>query len=178
MRFTRARTGLVVLATIVVVAGVSIASLSARTPTPSKHVISLSIAKEYKTLAELQRDADVVVLVSVEGEPSPSKRLANFPTVDIHLRVEQVFAGGAQVGGTFTLVQYGDPSGQITVEDSIPILQNGRRYVVYLNRQFPDQPQMFLTGQAGVFEAGSGTEFHRLGDASAGLPKSVSLNQF
>ena len=169
---------LVVALAVVAAAGVSLVVQNSRTPTPSQGVISLSIAKEYKTLAELQRDADVVALVSVEGEPSPSKRLANVPTIDVHLRVERVFAGGAQVGDTITLIQIGDPSGQIMVEDSIPILQNGKRYVLYLNRQFPDQPQMFVTGQAGVFEADSGTEFHRLGDASAGLPKSVSLNQF
>lgn len=174
---TRVKSSLVVLAAIAVVAGVSLVNQDARKPALNKHVISLSIAKEYRTLAALQRDADVVTLVSVEGEPSPSKRLANIPTVDVQLRVEQVFAGMAQTGDTITLVQYGDPSGQITVEDSIPILQDGKRYVVFLNRQFPDQPQMFLTGQAGVFEAGTGTEFYRLGDVSADLPKSVSLNQ-
>ncbi len=178
MSLTRVKLGLVVLVAILVVVGVSLVNQDARTPTPSKHGISLSIAKEYKTLAELQRDADIVALVSVDGEPSPSKRLANIPTVDVHLRVEQVFAGRAQAGDTITLVQYGDPSGQITAEDAIPILQDAKRYVVYLNRQFPDQPQMFLTGQVGVFEAGSGTQFHRLGNASADLPKIVSLNQF
>lgn len=177
MSSTRAKTGFVVLVPILVVAGASVVSQNAPTPRPSQHVISMSIAKEYKTLAELRRDADVVALVSVEGEPSPSKRLANIPTVDVHLRVERVFAGGAQVGDTITLVQYGDPSGQIWVEDSIPFLRNGKRYVVYLNRQFPDQPQMFLTGQAGVFEAISADEFHRLGYASTDLPKSISLNQ-
>lgn len=178
MRFTRAHIGLVVLATIIVGAGVSIANLNARTPTTSKRVISMSIAKEYKTLAELKRDADAVVLVSVEGEPSPSHRDANVPTVDVRIRVVQVFAGETQVGDTLTLVQYGDLSGQITVEDSIPILQNGKRYVVYLNRQFPNQSQMLVTGQVGTFEAGSGTEFHRIGEASPDLPKIVSLNQF
>lgn len=177
VRLTRVKSGFVVLAAIAVVAGVSLIGQDARTPAPSKHVISLSIAKEYKTLASLQRDADVVALVSVVGEPNPSKRLADIPTVDVRLHVEQVFAGMAQTGDTITLVQYGDPSGQITVEDSIPILQDGKRYVVFLNRQFPDQPQMFLTGQAGVFEAGTGTEFYRLGDVSADLPKSLSLNQ-
>ncbi len=170
---------LVVALAVVAAAGVSLVVQNSRTPTPSQGVISLSIAKEYKTLAELQRDADVVALVSVEGEPSPSKRLANVPTIDVHLRVERVFAGGAQVGDTITLIQIGDPSGQITVAESTPpILQNGKRYVVYLNRQFPDQPQMVITGQTGVFEAGSGTEFHRLGDASADLPKNASLDQF
>lgn len=178
MSLTRVKSGVVVLIAILVVVGVNVLSQDARTPAPSKHGISLSIAKEYKTLAELQRDADVVALISVHGEPSPSKRLANIPTVDVRLRVEQVFAGRAQAGDTITLVQYGDPSGQITVEDSIPILQDGKRYVVYLNRQFPDQSQMFITGQAGVFEAGAGAEFHRLGDVSADLPKSVLLNQF
>lgn len=163
---------------LVVVAGVSVIGHNARTPAPSQGMISLSIANEYKTLAELQRDADVVALVSVEGVPSPSKRLANIPTVDVQLHVERVFAGGAQVGDSITLVQFGDPSGQIMVAEPIPpILQNDKSYVVYLNRQFPDQPQMVLTGQAGVFEAGSGSEFHRLGDASPDLPKSVTLDQ-
>lgn len=178
MRLAQIKLGLVVLAAVFIVVGVSVARQGAGTPAPSKHVISLSIAKEYKTLAELQRDADVVALVSVKGEPSPSKRLPNVPTVDVRLRVEQVFAGRAQAGDTITLVQYGDLSGQITVEDAIPILQDGKHYVVYLNRQFPDQSQMFITGQAGVFEAGAGAEFHRLGDVSADLPKSAMLNQF
>lgn len=165
--------------TVAVIAAASVVDQNARTPALSQHMFSLSIAKEYKTLAELRRDADVVALVSVEGEPNPSERLANVPTVNVHLRVERVFGGGAQVGDTITLVQFGDPSGQIRVAEPIPpILQNGKRYVVYLSRQFPDQPQMFLTGQAGAFEAGSGAEFHRLGDASAALPKSVSLDQF
>ena len=164
---------------VAVIAGVSVVGQNARTPTPSQGTISLSIAKEYKTLAELRRDADVVALVSLEGVPSPSKRFGYIPSVDVQLRVERVFAGGAQVGDTITLAQIGDPSGQITVTEPIPpILQNGKRYVVYLNRQFPDQPQMVITGQAGVFEAGSGTEFHRLGDASPDLPKSLSLDQF
>jgi len=65
------------------------------------------------------------------------------------------------------------------VTDPIPpILQNGKQYVVYLTRQFPDQPQMMITGQAGVFEAGSSAQFIRLGDASADLPKNPSLDQF
>lgn len=167
----------VVAATTIV--GVSVVGQNARTPTPSLHTVSLSIAKEYKTLAELRRDADVVVLVLVEGVPSPSKRFGDVPSVDVQLRVEHVFAGGAQVGDSITLAQIGDPSGQITVTEPIPpILQNGKHYVVYLNRQFPDQPQMCITGQAGVFEAGSSTEFHRLGDASPDLPKSLSLDQF
>ena len=178
MRFTRARTGTVVLPMIVVISGLSLAGLKEHAPAPSKKVISLSIAKEYKNLEELRRDADVVALVSVVGEPRPSQRLANFPTVDVHLRVEQVFDGEAHVGDTLTLVQYGDLSGQITVEDSIPILQDGKQYVVYLNRQFPDQPQMFLTGQVGAFEAGTSTVFHRVGETSAHLPKDVSVNQF
>lgn len=169
---------LTVVVAAVAIAGVSVVGQNARTATPSQRVISLSIAKEYKTLAELRRDADVVALVSVKGVPNPSKRLASTPTVDVQLRVEQVFAGGVQIGDSITLVQFGDPSGQITVEDSIPILQNGKRYVVYLNRQFPDQPQMVITGQAGVFEAGSGAEFHRLGDVSPDLPKNLLLDQF
>lgn len=164
---------------VVAIAGVSVVGQNARTPTLSQRTISLSIAKEYKTLAELRRDADVVALVSVQGVPSPSNRLGNIPTVDVQLRVEKVFAGVAQVGDAITLVQIGDPSGQIKVTEPIPpILRNGKRYVVYLNRQFPDQPQMILTGQAGVFEAGTGAEFHRLGDASADLPKNASLDQF
>ncbi len=164
---------------VVAIAGISASSQNAHRPTPSQRTISLSIAKEYKTLAELRRDADVVTLVSVEGVPSTSNRLGNIPTVDVQLRVEKVFAGVARIGDAITLVQIGDPSGQIMVADPIPpILQNGKRYVVYLNRQFPDQPQMILTGQAGVFEAGTGAEFHRLGDVSADLPKNASLDQF
>lgn len=164
---------------VVAIAGVSFAGQNAHKPTPSQRTISLSIAKEYKTLAELRRDADVVALVSVMGVPSPSNRLGNIPTVDVQLRVEKVFAGVAKIGDAITLVQIGDPSGQILVTDPIPpILQIGKRYVVYLNRQFPDQPQMMLTGQAGVFETDTGAEFHRLGDASADLPKSASLDQF
>ncbi len=170
---------LVVVVAVAAIAGVSVVDQNARTATPSHRVISLSIAKEFKTLAELRRDAEVVALVSVEGVPSPSKRFGYIPSVDVQLRVEQVFAGGAQVGDKITLAQIGDPSGQITVTEPIPpILQNGKRYVVYLNRQFPDQPQMVITGQAGAFEAGSGTEFHRLGDASPDLPKSLLLDQF
>lgn len=165
--------------TVAAVTAVSFVGQNSRTPTPSQHMFSLSIAKEYKTLAELRHDADVVALVSVVGVPSPSERLANVPTVDVQLRVERVFGGVARVGDTITLVQFGDPNGQIRVTEPIPpILQNGKRYVVYLNRQFPDQPQMFLTGQAGVFEAGTGAEFHRLGDASVDLPKNASLDQF
>ena len=170
---------LAVVLAIVAIAGISIVGKNSRTPTPSQSVVSLSIAKEYKTLAELRHNADAVALVSVEGVPSTSERFANVPTVEVHLHVERVFGGVAQVGDTITLVQFGDPSGQIMVAEPIPpILQNGKRYVVYLNRQFPDQPQMFITGQAGVFEVGSGAEFHRLGNASADLPKSVSLDQF
>ena len=164
---------------VVAIAGVSVVSQYEHTPTQSQRTISLSIAKEYKTLAELRRDADVVALVSVEGVPSPSNRLGNIPTVDVQLRVEKVFAGVAKIGDAFTLVQIGDPSGQIMVAEPIPpILQNGKRYVLYLNRQFPDQPQMMLTGQAGVFEFGTGAEFHRLGDASADLPMNASADQF
>lgn len=138
----------------------------------------MSIAKEYKTLADLRSDADVVAVVSVQGEPSPSSRLGNIPTVDLQLRVEEVLGGTSKVGDTITLIQIGDPSGRIIVADPIsPILSNGKRYLVYLNRQFRNQPQMFITGQAGVFEAGTSVDFHRLGDASPELPKNISLAQ-
>lgn len=182
MSSTRAKIGFGVLVAMLAVAGVRVFSQDARhSPSQrliSQHVISMSIAKEYSTLAELRNAADVVALVLVEGEPSPSTRLANIPTVDVRLRVEHVIAGAVQIGDTLTLVQYGDLSGHVIVEDSIPFLQSGKRYVVYLNRQFPDQPQMFLTGQDGVFEAGSANEFHRLGAASTNLPNSFSPNQF
>ena len=161
------------------IAVVSLAGHNEHKPLRSQRTISLSIAKEYRTLAELRRDANVVALVSVVGVPILSNRLGNIPTVDAQLQVEKVIAGAANVGDSFTLVQIGDPSGRIKVIDPIPpILQNGKRYVVYLNRQFPDQPQMMITGQAGVFEASASAQFIRLGDASPGLPKNPTLDQF
>lgn len=164
---------------VVLIVGVTVVTQNAHKLQPGHRTLSLSIAKEYKTLAELRHDADVVALVSVQGVPTPSNRLGNIPTVDVQLRVEKVFTGTAQVGDNITLVQIGDPSGQIVVTDPFPpILQNGKRYVVYLNRQLPDQPQMIIAGQAGVFEAGTGAQFHRLGDASANLPKNATLDQF
>lgn len=71
-------------------------------------------------MAELRSDAKLVALVSVEGAPILSNHLGNIPTVDVQLRVEKVFAGVAQVGDGVTLVQIGDPSGQIKVTDPIP----------------------------------------------------------
>lgn len=173
------RIALAVSLVAVAIAGVSTLGQNAHKQTPILRTISFSIAKEYKTLGELRSDANVVALVSVVGVPVDSNRLGNIPTVDVQLQVEKVLAGIANVGDHITLVQIGDPSGHTTVTDPIPpILQNGKRYVVYLNRQFPDQPQMMITGQAGVFEAGSGTQFIRLGNASADLPKNPSLDQF
>ena len=145
----------------------------------NQSVVSLSIAKEYATFAELRRDADLVALVTVAGAPKPSTRIEGLPTVDLVLRVEQVLAGTPAVGDTVTLVQVGDPSGRVTVADPIPpILREGKRYLVFLNRQFPEQPQMFITGQAGVYETDSGGQFRRLGDASPKLPQTASIDQF
>jgi hypothetical protein len=159
--------------------GVGITSHYWDTPTRTHEVVSQSIAKEYGTLADLRRDADVVALVSVEGIPSPSTRIANIPTVDVQLLVERVLAGTVQVGDTIALIQFGDPTGRITITEPLPpILSVGKRYVVYLNRQFSDQPQMFLTGVAGVFEANANGGFQRLGNASPDLPKNGSLDQF
>jgi hypothetical protein len=177
----RTRFTLVVGLAAVATAGVGINTYHHHegTLTPVPRAISVSIAKEYGSLAELRHDADVVALVSVEGVPIPSTRLANIPTVDVQLRIERVLAGTTQVGDTITLVQIGDPTGRITVTEPIPpILHVGKRYVLYLNRQFPNQPQMFLTGLAGVFEADASVGFHRLGDVSPALPKSATLDQF
>jgi hypothetical protein len=163
----------------VIAVGVGISSHFGGTPIPTHEVVSLSIAKEYRTLAELGRDADVVALVSVEGTPKPSTRIANVPTVDVQLRVERVLASKVQVGEAIHLIQFGDPTGRITITEPLPpILSVGKRYVVYLNRQFSDQPQMFLTGVAGVFEANANGGFQRLGNASPDLPKNGSLDQF
>ena len=176
----RTRFALVVGLAAAGVAGVGIGyHHHAGTLTTAHRAVSVSIAKQYGTLAELRRDADVVALVSVEGAPIPSTRLANIPTVDVELRIERVLAGTAQVGDTITLVQIGDPTGHITVTNPIPpILRAGEHYVLYLNRQYPDQPQMFLTGLAGVYEADANIGFHRLGDVSPGLPRSATLDQF
>ena len=165
----------VIIATFV---ALGMLSQSGDKPKPIRRIISLSMAKEYKNLGELRADASVVALVTVEGSPTPSSRLGDTPTVDLQLRVEKVIGGSAKIGDAITLVQVGDPSGRIIVADPVPpILQTGVRYIVYLNRQFPDQPQMFLTGQAGVFAASTGSNFQRLGDTSVDLPKIVTLDQ-
>jgi hypothetical protein len=176
----RTRFALVVGLAAATAAGVGIGyHHHAGTLTTAHRAVSVSIAKQYGTLAELRRDADVVALVSVEGAPIPSTRLANIPTVDVQLHIERVLAGTAQVGDTITLVQIGDPTGRITVTEPIPpILHVGKRYVLYLNRQFLDQPQMFLTGLAGVYEADANVGFHRLGDVSPALPMRATLDQF
>ena len=165
---------------VVTAVGVGLSSFHHHTGTftPAHRAVSLSIAKEYGTLAELRRDSDLVALVSVDSAPNPSLRLANIPTVDVQLRIVRVLAGAAQVRGTITLVQIGDPTGRITVTEPVPpILHAGKRYVVYLNRQFLDQPQMFLTGISGVFEDDGSMRFQRLGDVSPALPRIVTLDQ-
>jgi len=105
VRFSR-RKAILIGVTVVTacIAVVSLAGHNEHKPLRSQRTISLSLAKEYKTLAELRSDANVVVLVSVVGVPILSDRLGNIPTVDVQLQVEKVFTGVANVGDSITLV--------------------------------------------------------------------------
>ena len=147
---------------------------------PGTSEVSLSVAKTYSTLSQLRQDADVVALVRVDGAPRASARIADVPTVDVPLLIERVIKGDAAAGDRLVLAQVGDLEGKVRIAEPVPpILQEAKRYVVYLNRQFPDQPQFMITGVAGVYaQSPDGGHFTRVGDVSPELPTSSALHQF
>jgi hypothetical protein len=142
-------------------------------------VVWLSLAKEYHSLAELRQDAEVVAVVQVLGEPNESARVPDAPTVDVRLRVERVLKGAASPGDSLLLVQFGDLTGRTAFSEPLPpVLLAGQRYLLFMNRQFPDQPQMVLTGLAGVYRADVSTNMYRReGSIFADLPEVVVVDK-
>jgi len=159
--------------------GLAISARSDSSAGASKTLLSLSLARDYASLAELRRDADLVAVVTVAGEPKVSDSMQDIPTVDIPLRITHVLHGDARAGDIVTLMQVGDPTGQILVAEPLPaVLQIGRRYVLFMNKQFADQPQFVITGAVGAFEATNGSGYRRMGSANAALPLLVDESQF
>ena len=142
--------------------------------------VSLSFVRDYASLAELRGDAAVVAVVTALSEARVSSRIPDVPTVDVALRIDRVLYGTANVGDTVTLVQVADPTGNVVFSDDLPApLSRGRKYVVYLNRQFPDQEQMVLTGAVGAFQRDvDGVGYTRMGSANKGLPLHADERDF
>ena len=95
----------------------------------TSHQISCSFAVDYKSLAQLRRDAASVAIVSPTGAVR-TRVVSGLSMKDATVRVVELVAG-RRLPASFTLVDVAD-SGIEGAENCSPTISAGNAYLVYL----------------------------------------------
>lgn len=91
--------------------------------------VACSFASEYKTLAQLRRDASSVAVVEPTGVVR-TRVVSGIPMKDATVRVIEHVSGG-RLPATFTLLDVADPRLEGS-QNCSPTISNGNAYLVYL----------------------------------------------
>lgn len=152
------------------------------------HQISCSFAVDYKSLAQLRRDAASVAVVSPTGAVR-TRVVSGLPMKDATVRVVELVAG-RRLPSSFTLFDVADSRIEGS-ENCSPTISKGNAYLVYLtpfrlHRKGPPgagrfsvvggpQGNYIHTGTAPPGDANERSFVHQMSDVGTSLPQRISV---
>ena len=147
--------------------------------TRSQRTIEVSRVKAYHSIAELSKDADLVVQVTPTGSRTVEVSPSGLPSTIAIVTVTRVLKGSLNGATTIKIRQIGD--GVTAVSDGAPLMKDAASYLVFA-QQFtygPDQAtdQFVVVGVgAGLFAVDHGI-LVSMDPLSPDLPKGLTIAQ-
>jgi hypothetical protein len=153
----------------------SAAATDSTTTSTSFLTITASRARSYRSVAELARDATLVIVGTANGATTES--LGGIPFTTTSVEVVRVLSGDAAVGATIPVHQTGGPG--IVSPELPPVMRPGQRYLLFLEPftgPGVQTPQRYtIVGLAGIWGLEGGVA-RRLDPASTELPDGLSVS--
>ena len=118
---------------------------------PSEGIAQASWPIRYATIAEITKDADLIVVASVNSIVGTKEVGPELITTQFELTVDDVIKGSSPSGSKIIIQQTGGTVGEksIRVSDD-PLLQNDIKYILFL-REFEPQKYVIVGGPQGRF---------------------------
>jgi hypothetical protein len=133
----------------------------------------VSWSESLSSLEELFERADVVVLVKVE-KAAQNRADWNYPVVETVVAVSESFKGTYSKGDLITVHQ----SGSVVAENAeLPFMETGTSYLVFLTKQFQNQPQHYILGPDGLYSLSAGGALIRESSVKSLTPFDINLSE-
>ena len=118
---------------------------------PSEGIAQASWPIRYATIAEITKDADLIVVASVNNIVGTREMGPELITTQFELTIDDVIKGSSSSGSKIIIQQTGGTVGEksIRVSDD-PLLQNDIKYILFL-REFEPQKYVIVGGPQGRF---------------------------